>query len=178
MKGGSYFPSALNRELTVFLYPIESCSDYVFFLCFCRIVRMYSISSMQPSPNTSIGFDGNTAATVKPVKRGVLRGISELVLYMANKWRGRKILNCTDDKVVARKALGYGNCVVPETTSSGRELEVRNEGRRWLSQKVYYVPLYFGIYFTIYIGYLILKSIARHKIKIPPAAADNFLLFR
>lgn len=52
-----------------------------------------------------------------------------------------------------------------------------NQARRWLSQKVYYVPLYFSIYFSIYIGYLILKAIARHKIKIPAAASENFLLF-
>lgn len=46
-----------------------------------------------------------------------------------------------------------------------------------LAMKVYYAPLYFGVYFTIYIGYLILKAIARHRIRIPENASNSYLLF-
>lgn len=60
---------------------------------------------------------------------------------------------------------------------SNESNSVRSQARRWLSQKVYYVPLYFSIYFSVYIGYLILKAIARHKIKIPASASETFMLF-
>lgn len=53
----------------------------------------------------------------------------------------------------------------------------RQSLRSWLSTKVYYVPLYFGIYFTIYIGYLILKSISAHKIQIPSTKVSSVLHF-
>ncbi|XP_014208048.1 uncharacterized protein LOC106639115 [Copidosoma floridanum] len=37
----------------------------------------------------------------------------------------------------------------------------------YIGKKLWYVPLYFSIYFIIYIGALVLKSIARHKINFP-----------
>ena len=37
----------------------------------------------------------------------------------------------------------------------------------YIGRKLWYVPLYFSIYFVIYIGALILKSVARHKINFP-----------
>lgn len=55
--------------------------------------------------------------------------------------------------------------------------EVGRNSQTLLAMKVYYVPLYFSIYFTVYIGYLILKAISRHRIKIPSSSSDAFLLF-
>ncbi|CAB0038378.1 unnamed protein product [Trichogramma brassicae] len=48
----------------------------------------------------------------------------------------------------------------------------------YIGRKLWYVPLYFSIYFIIYIAALVLKSVARHKIQFPAnlaaaAAADN-----
>ncbi|OXU18437.1 hypothetical protein TSAR_002978 [Trichomalopsis sarcophagae] len=37
----------------------------------------------------------------------------------------------------------------------------------YIGRKLWYIPLYFSIYFIIYIGALVLKSIARHKINFP-----------
>jgi hypothetical protein len=37
----------------------------------------------------------------------------------------------------------------------------------YLGRHLWYVPLYFSIYFIIYVGALILKAIARHKILFP-----------
>lgn len=55
--------------------------------------------------------------------------------------------------------------------------QVGRNSQSLLAMKVYYVPLYFSIYFIIYIGYLILKAISRHRIKIPASTSDTFLLF-
>lgn len=37
----------------------------------------------------------------------------------------------------------------------------------FLGRKLWYIPLYFSIYFVLYVGYLVMKAIARHKIKFP-----------
>ncbi|KAL1464529.1 hypothetical protein WDU94_004163 [Cyamophila willieti] len=37
----------------------------------------------------------------------------------------------------------------------------------FLGRKLWYIPLYFSIYFVLYVGYLVLKAIARHKLKFP-----------
>ena len=45
----------------------------------------------------------------------------------------------------------------------------------YIGKKLWYIPLYFSIYFIIYIAALVLKSVARHKISFPAnlaAAAD------
>ncbi|XP_003398115.3 uncharacterized protein LOC100646473 isoform X1 [Bombus terrestris] len=42
----------------------------------------------------------------------------------------------------------------------------------YVGKKLWYVPLYFSIYFIIYIAALVLKSIARHKITFPAHLAD------
>ncbi|KAJ8684418.1 hypothetical protein QAD02_020210 [Eretmocerus hayati] len=41
----------------------------------------------------------------------------------------------------------------------------------YIGRKLWYVPLYFSIYFIIYIAALVLKSIARHKINFPSSLA-------
>ncbi|XP_043461326.1 uncharacterized protein LOC122497951 [Leptopilina heterotoma] len=46
----------------------------------------------------------------------------------------------------------------------------------YIGRKLWYIPLYFSIYFIIYIAALVLKSVARHKINFPSnlaAAAGN-----
>ncbi|XP_043527893.1 uncharacterized protein LOC122538145 isoform X2 [Frieseomelitta varia] len=42
----------------------------------------------------------------------------------------------------------------------------------YIGKKLWYIPLYFSIYFIIYIAALVLKSIARHKITFPAHLAD------
>ncbi|KAK9504833.1 hypothetical protein O3M35_009013 [Rhynocoris fuscipes] len=37
----------------------------------------------------------------------------------------------------------------------------------YLGRHLWYIPLYFSIYFIVYVGLLVLKSIARHKIQFP-----------
>jgi hypothetical protein len=37
----------------------------------------------------------------------------------------------------------------------------------YIGRKLWYIPLYFSVYFIIYIASLLVKSIARHKIKYP-----------
>ncbi|XP_073990995.1 uncharacterized protein [Rhodnius prolixus] len=37
----------------------------------------------------------------------------------------------------------------------------------YIGRHLWYIPLYFSIYFVIYVGLLVLKSIARHKIQFP-----------
>lgn len=39
----------------------------------------------------------------------------------------------------------------------------------FLGRKLWYIPLYFSIYFVLYVGFLVLKAIARHKLKFPQA---------
>lgn len=41
----------------------------------------------------------------------------------------------------------------------------------FIGKKLWYVPLYFSIYFIVYIAALILRSISRHKINFPSALA-------
>ena len=55
------------------------------------------------------------------------------------------------------------------TTTEAPEDERLNKGQYsyyYLGRKLWYIPLYFSIYFIIYIGILILKSIARHKVSV------------
>lgn len=42
----------------------------------------------------------------------------------------------------------------------------------FIGKKLWYLPLYFSIYFIIYIAALVLKSIARHKINFPTSLAE------
>lgn len=37
----------------------------------------------------------------------------------------------------------------------------------YIGRKLWFIPLYFSVYFIIYIASLLVKSIARHKIKYP-----------
>lgn len=46
-------------------------------------------------------------------------------------------------------------------------LSIESTGRRLFTLMTWNIPLYFNIYFIVYMSYLVIKSIARHKIKLP-----------
>lgn len=55
------------------------------------------------------------------------------------------------------------------TTTEAPEDERVNKGHYsyyYLGRKLWYIPLYFSVYFIIYVTVLILKSIARHKVQL------------
>lgn len=59
--------------------------------------------------------------------------------------------------------------VTTTTTTEAPEDERVNKGHYsyyYLGRKLWYIPLYFSVYFIIYVTVLILKSIARHKIQL------------
>lgn len=54
------------------------------------------------------------------------------------------------------------------TTPAPKEHERVNQAHYsyyYLGRKLYYIPLYFSVYFIVYVTILILKSIARHKVQ-------------
>lgn len=53
-----------------------------------------------------------------------------------------------------------------------QRLDKRPYSYYFIGKKLWYVPLYFSIYFIIYIAALVLKSIARHKITFPSHLAE------
>ncbi|CAL7943470.1 unnamed protein product [Xylocopa violacea] len=53
-----------------------------------------------------------------------------------------------------------------------QRLDKRPYSYYYIGKKLWYLPLYFSIYFVIYIAALVLKSIARHKITFPAHLAD------
>ncbi|RZF38468.1 hypothetical protein LSTR_LSTR011958 [Laodelphax striatellus] len=46
-------------------------------------------------------------------------------------------------------------------------------GYYYIGRKLWYIPLYFSIYFVLYVAALIIKSIGRHKIAFPQTLADT-----
>ncbi|KAI5711637.1 hypothetical protein M8J75_001964 [Diaphorina citri] len=63
---------------------------------------------------------------------------------------------------------GYSYPIPPPPPPSEEEKEKAAEFTYFfLGRKLWYIPLYFSIYFVIYVGYLVLKAIARHKLKFP-----------
>lgn len=59
-----------------------------------------------------------------------------------------------------------------EPEMNDQRLDKRPYSYYFIGKKLWYVPLYFSIYFIIYIAALVLKSIARHKINFPSALAE------
>lgn len=59
-----------------------------------------------------------------------------------------------------------------EPEMNDQRLDKRPYSYYFIGKKLWYVPLYFSIYFIIYIAALVLKSIARHKINFPTALAE------
>lgn len=60
----------------------------------------------------------------------------------------------------------------PTTTTEQPEMMDQRLNKRpysyyYIGKKLWYIPLYFSIYFIIYIAALVLKSITRHKINFP-----------
>ncbi|CAK9801928.1 hypothetical protein ANTQUA_LOCUS3063 [Anthophora quadrimaculata] len=53
-----------------------------------------------------------------------------------------------------------------------QRLDKRPYSYYFIGKKLWYIPLYFSIYFIIYIAALVLKSIARHKITFPAHLAE------
>ena len=54
-----------------------------------------------------------------------------------------------------------------EPEMNDQRLSKRPYSYYYIGKKLWYVPLYFSIYFIIYIAALVLKSVARHKINFP-----------
>ncbi|XP_014489200.1 PREDICTED: early nodulin-75 [Dinoponera quadriceps] len=59
-----------------------------------------------------------------------------------------------------------------EPEMNDQRLDKRPYSYYFIGKKLWYVPLYFSIYFIIYIAALVLKSIARHKINFPANLAE------
>ncbi|XP_012526801.2 uncharacterized protein LOC105831308 [Monomorium pharaonis] len=65
----------------------------------------------------------------------------------------------------------------PKTTTEEPEMNDQRLDKRpysyyFIGKKLWYIPLYFSIYFVIYIAALVLKSVARHKINFPTHLAE------
>ncbi|XP_055681870.1 uncharacterized protein LOC129789245 [Lutzomyia longipalpis] len=57
---------------------------------------------------------------------------------------------------------------VPEVgTSTDIEGRVKKYSYYYISRKLYYIPLFFVVYWAFYVFWLIVQSIARHKVEIP-----------
>ncbi|XP_029156876.1 uncharacterized protein LOC114929484 [Nylanderia fulva] len=59
-----------------------------------------------------------------------------------------------------------------EPEMNDQRLDKRPYSYYFIGKKLWYIPLYFSIYFIIYIAALVLKSIARHKINFPANLAE------
>ncbi|XP_063980298.1 uncharacterized protein LOC135164141 isoform X2 [Diachasmimorpha longicaudata] len=59
-----------------------------------------------------------------------------------------------------------------EPEMNDQRLNKRPYSYYYIGKKLWYLPLYFSIYFIIYIAALVLKSIARHKINFPQQLAE------
>ncbi|XP_059050977.1 uncharacterized protein LOC131845855 [Achroia grisella] len=59
------------------------------------------------------------------------------------------------------------------TTTTTEMPRVNRYSYYYLGKKLYYLPLYFSVYFIIYVGALIIKAILRHKIVYPNSWRPN-----
>ncbi|KAL0119336.1 hypothetical protein PUN28_009719 [Cardiocondyla obscurior] len=59
-----------------------------------------------------------------------------------------------------------------EPEMNDQRLDKRPYSYYFIGKKLWYIPLYFSIYFIIYIAALVLKSVARHKINFPAQLAE------
>lgn len=59
-----------------------------------------------------------------------------------------------------------------EPEVNDQRLDKRPYSYYFIGKKLWYIPLYFSIYFIIYIAALVLKSVARHKINFPAQLAE------
>nr|XP_004930296.2 actin cytoskeleton-regulatory complex protein PAN1 [Bombyx mori] len=61
----------------------------------------------------------------------------------------------------------------PTTTTTTEQPRVNRYSYYYLGKKLYYLPLYFSVYFIIYVGALIIKAVLRHKIVYPNSWRPN-----
>ncbi|XP_072940571.1 uncharacterized protein [Epargyreus clarus] len=62
----------------------------------------------------------------------------------------------------------------PTTTTTTTEMpRVNRYSYYYLGKKLYYLPLYFSVYFIVYVGALIIKAVLRHKIVYPNSWRPN-----
>ncbi|KAM3967898.1 uncharacterized protein ACR2FA_011447 [Aphomia sociella] len=59
------------------------------------------------------------------------------------------------------------------TTTTTEMPRVNRYSYYYLGKKLYYLPLYFSVYFIVYVGALIIKAILRHKIVYPNSYRPN-----
>ncbi|XP_050681281.1 uncharacterized protein LOC126976759 [Leptidea sinapis] len=59
------------------------------------------------------------------------------------------------------------------TTSTTETPRVNRFSYYYLGKKLYYLPLYFSVYFIVYVGALIIKAVLRHKIVYPNSWRPN-----
>ncbi len=63
---------------------------------------------------------------------------------------------------IVRKIVGFMNILYRLFY-----LEKNQVGRGIITLMIWNIPLYFNVYFILYMSYLIMKSIALHKIELP-----------
>lgn len=61
----------------------------------------------------------------------------------------------------------------PTTTTTTEMPRVNRYSYYYLGKKLYYLPLYFSVYFIVYVGALIIKAVLRHKIVYPNSWRPN-----
>ncbi|CAH0592562.1 unnamed protein product [Chrysodeixis includens] len=61
----------------------------------------------------------------------------------------------------------------PTTTTTTEMPRVNRYSYYYLGKKLYYLPLYFSVYFIVYVGALIIKAVLRHKITYPNSYRPN-----
>lgn len=61
----------------------------------------------------------------------------------------------------------------PTTTTTTETPRVNRYSYYYLGKKLYYLPLYFSVYFIVYVGALIIKAVLRHKIVYPNSWRPN-----
>ncbi|RVE41432.1 hypothetical protein evm_013914 [Chilo suppressalis] len=59
------------------------------------------------------------------------------------------------------------------TTTTTESPRVNRYSYYYLGKKLYYLPLYFSVYFIVYVGALIIKAVLRHKIVYPNSFRPN-----
>lgn len=59
------------------------------------------------------------------------------------------------------------------TTTTTETPRVNRYSYYYLGKKLYYLPLYFSVYFIVYVGALIIKAVLRHKIVYPNSWRPN-----
>lgn len=63
--------------------------------------------------------------------------------------------------------------IVEHPTTTTETPRVNRFSYYYLGKKLYYLPLYFSVYFIIYVGALIIKAVLRHKIVYPNSWRPN-----